>query len=1099
MSIHDIFHVMKYEMKQQSRSWIFCFFTLFSLIGIISCHVYWQGQGAVNWKMLALPCSMPLVNAYLYSVIQSLFLIMIIVDIPRRLNRTGVLECSWARPVNNTTFYWGIVCGNLALFCLINIIVILLSIIFINLTSIAPIGWSYYWFYLLTLTIPSCFFIAGLSLWVESISGSRFLGILLPVVVVIASLFWLPYLQHGTFDYLGSGIPNLFSEIVGHVNLSRYLLHRSIYLLIGVGLLAWGIKYMNRLPNLQKTPKIHPVYGMLFVLAGASCGILLEYSYSRDRSARADYLSSFERNWKEATCRIQTHNIRLRQQGYVLKVKSDLQVYNPGKQVLPQVVLFLNPGLQVMSIKTGKKILPYRRDQQFILIEQTLGAGEALPLHIEYEGEVDHRYCDLQLTDNEYEDTFQGERFFPTGRRGAFTRKDILLLTPASVWYPVAIPPVNPFIPLATGRDFTRFTLVVEHPLQKTVISQGTPKKAGNDIRFTCRNPLNGISLYAVNSKSYNILINKIFGFQINSTGLGRRLAPIFSRVNQQSLANLWKNPPMYWYDYKNFLTARWFEPEWPYLNVLEVPVSFNLSSHEGKSSTGFVEPGMVFFREQGFDLDMTEVIATGKIKNNDDLSSTYEVLQRRLFSGGIKQRGCHPLWDIGLQKGKNSYFNNSRANSLGVEQNIWVHSLKYPFMGKVFERLQAPANSLDRDRGRTGHFTKEKPFYDYFTGRTLQDLLSDTGTKNEVRNSAFSLKVQDLLARLTLCIPQQELQGHLDSLYRHGQGEIDYDVLSRMWSVRWGVNVDSVIIDWMTTKHEQYFKIRDNMIFYNSAANLSRIEGKIMNAGETGGIVSIEYGTLGKVDRVSQYLLPGEIKAFTLVARGNYAYLNMWLSTNRPNILLFNRGEAKGREQSWEEREEWRSITEKEFLASKNKNEFIADDRDPGFELVDGNLSWFQKLLKKDRPLRVMLQGGTTSRWEQVISTIAEGDSIRGFYCISGGKGKSTATWKVDLPKAGRYRVMGKVYRNFLVSGPGTPGGVIYHYTVFHGDQKENVEINLDAIFPGRSSIPTWASLGVFDFPAGEAKVLLSDKDSQQREDVAIVADAVKWVKIED
>lgn len=42
------------------------------------------------------------------------------------------------------------------------------------------------------------------------------------------------------------------------------------------------------------------------------------------------------------------------------------------------------------------------------------------------------------------------------------------------------------------------------------------------------------------------------------------------------------------------------------------------------------------------------------------------------------------------------------------------------------------------------------------------------------------------------------------------------------------------------------------------------------------------------------------------------------------------------------------------------------------------------------------------------------------------------------------------------------------------------------------------WTSLGEFDFPEGEVSVTLSDKDEKGRKDLAIVADAVKWIKID-
>lgn len=1092
------FHVAVYEIKQQSRSWIFRFFVLFSLIGIVSCHVCWQGQGGVNWKMMALPCSMPLVNAYLYGVIQSLFLAVMMADIPRRLSRPGALESLQARPAGNTIFYWGIVTGNLVLFCLVNVVVILLSVLVVNLTSLAPVGWGYYLFYLLTLNFPSWLLVAGLSLWISSVSGSRFLSISLVVAWLIGGLFWLPYFQHGTFDYTGSGVPNLFSGLVGHVNLSRYFLHRSIYTLVGLGFLAWGVKYMRRLPNRSSTRKCYASGGILLVLAGLGCGVLLEYSHYRDRSTREDYRSSFERNWREETCRVRKHDIRLRQTGKGLKAESDLLVYNPGKRDLNRIVLFLNPGLRVLSVKSGENALSHDRDGQFVLIDRSLAPGDTLSLRLAYEGRIDDRYCDLHLSSEEHEDVFHGDRFFPTGRRGAFVEHNFLLLTPASGWYPVAIPPVNPLMPLATGRDFTRFSLVVESPLQKTVISQGVPGKTGDEIRFTSRNPLNGISLYGANVNNYNLPVDKTFGFQVNLTGWGDRLRSIFSGASREAFSRLCKNPPMYWYDYRNFLSMSWYEPGWPYLYLSEVPVSFHLSSHEGKSSGGLVEPGMVFFHERGFNLDMTDVMKAGKVKTGEDFLSACDDLHSRLINGVIRQRGSHPLLDLGRQKVKVTYVADSPVRTLGAESNVWVYSLKYPFMGKVFGRLERQTRVMNKSQSISGMiFAGQKSFHDYFTGRTLLDLLSDSGSERGIRNQVFHMKTQDLLIRLTLRVPERELRYCLDSLYRHARGEIDYDSLLERWGTRWGFDMNRLVEDWMATRHEQYFKTRDEVVLYDPVTGLSKLEGKIMNAGKTGGVVSIEYGSVAEIDRVSCYIEPGEVKSFSFVVRGDSFHLNTWLSTNRPSFFRFPARKNREDGEPWELGGEWRSIPVEEFLASENKNELVVDDQDAGFELVDGNLTWFQKWFRKAPRVR-NFQDGETSRWEQVITMEAEGDSIRGCYCIGGGEGKSTATWKINLPEAGRYRVVAKVYRRSLVRGPILPGGVVYHYTVFHGDKTEDVAVNLDIAIPKRISSRDWALLGEYDFPAGEAKVVLSDKEVQRRKDVAIVADAVKWIKIE-
>ncbi|WP_161791938.1 hypothetical protein, partial [Terrisporobacter othiniensis] len=139
--------------------------------------------------------------------------------------------------------------GNLLLFGLVNVTVIVVSVFIVNLTSLAPVSWSCYLFYLLTLNLPSWLLVAGFSLWVSSVSGGRFAAIVLSAIWLACCLFWLPYHLHGTLDYTGSGLPNLFSEITGHINLPRYLLHRSAYALTGIGLLAWSARGMKRIKN----------------------------------------------------------------------------------------------------------------------------------------------------------------------------------------------------------------------------------------------------------------------------------------------------------------------------------------------------------------------------------------------------------------------------------------------------------------------------------------------------------------------------------------------------------------------------------------------------------------------------------------------------------------------------------------------------------------------------------------------------------------------------------------------------------------------------------------------------------------------------------
>ena len=535
-----------------------------------------------------------------------------------------------------------------------------------------------------------------------------------------------------------------------------------------------------------------------------------------------------------------------------------------------------------------------------------------------------------------------------------------------------------------------------------------------------------------------------------------------------------------------------WYEPRNPYLHFSEVPVSFRLSPGVGKPLAGLTEPGIVFFRERGFEYRMLDVVTGEKVKTGDEFFAVFEPLYHSLFSGNCPGNNSHPLRGIGYEV-KEPYYTGSQVKSLDDDKNVWVHSLKYPFMGKVFELLQNERSLL-----KSFSFLEKMSVLDYLLEHTLRDVLSDPDLQESARARILYDKIGDLRSRFSIHVPRRAWRGSLDSLRDHG--EVDYDSLAGAWSARWGVDVDSIVMEWVNAKHQQFFRVKNDIRYYDPVMKLAKVEGRVMNAGKTGGVVSMEYNLTseyGDVEDFACYVGPGEAKAYTLVSKGVFGIYTR-LSANRPDGFIFNSGQERDGTSFGEIGGEWRSISVEEFLAGENKNEFMVDDQDAGFELVDGNLTLFQKWFRKEPPLRNNFQQGETSRWEFVITPEAEGDSIQGCYCIGGGEGKSIATWRVNLPEAGRYRVVAKVYKRSLVPGPILPGGVIYHYTVFYGDKKEEVEVNLDELLPRRIDIRGWASLGEYDFPAGEAKVILSDKDLQKRKDVAIVADAVKWIKIE-
>ena len=127
MDTHVFFLIIRNEMKLQMRSWVFRFFVVLSLVGVVVCQMYRQGGDDIHWKMVGLPCSIPLVNAYLFSLVQSLFLIVIMSDFPRRLVRSGLRDGVLVRPFGNTLYYWGSLTG-----VFLSFMAVCLSVMFVD-------------------------------------------------------------------------------------------------------------------------------------------------------------------------------------------------------------------------------------------------------------------------------------------------------------------------------------------------------------------------------------------------------------------------------------------------------------------------------------------------------------------------------------------------------------------------------------------------------------------------------------------------------------------------------------------------------------------------------------------------------------------------------------------------------------------------------------------------------------------------------------------------------------------------------------------------------------------------------------------------------
>lgn len=256
MNLHDIFHVARYEAKIQSRDWML---RVFSYPHAMRNH-FLSIRTARQRYHTPLEHDRPSffnalcqrLHVQYRAIIHCLFMGT---SIFYREKHSESLESLYPRPFENNRYIIGKFCGILSIFVLFNIFSIFISISLNLFYSFSPFNLFLYLFYFFTLTLPTVIFILGLGFWLSGISSSRPLAQVLLLGVLTFSLIFAPSFSHGTLDFSGNSLPNLFSAITGHVNLKFYLLQRSIYLLLGMGFLLLSTLSFHRLVNSPPKPR----------------------------------------------------------------------------------------------------------------------------------------------------------------------------------------------------------------------------------------------------------------------------------------------------------------------------------------------------------------------------------------------------------------------------------------------------------------------------------------------------------------------------------------------------------------------------------------------------------------------------------------------------------------------------------------------------------------------------------------------------------------------------------------------------------------------------------------------------------------------------
>ncbi len=1063
--------VVSYEAKMIRRNNVFRVFAFILLVFI----GYWQIGMQSNitserWAWVATSSSFPFVNAYLFNLLQSLIIIFIVAIFFLPDKRSETMDVFEVRPVSNVEYFAGRMVALFFTFIVLNLISVCIALFVHLFLSDSPFRFSRYLFYLVTLIIPTFFFTSGCVLLCVRVVRSHALVVLLSGSFFLGVYFLCA--SNSLLDCWGRQLPNIFSDVVGHPDFIPYLLHRLAYLLLGASFIFFAFSLGRRKPNRTRVLLHAFTWGGVILCFGIFVLGVYARGIWNDNQWRKRYKQTYLEYDSPAKARVLSHDIVYHPKGNIFSATSKLVLWNPTKEVLSRVILYLNPALNIGRITGGDRSLGFDRKNQVIVIDTVLYPGEKCVLEVVYSGGIDERVCYLDVPEREYEHPFSKIGMFKYGKRHAFVSFSFTLLHPECLWYPVTIPPVKVNADFGENMNFSNYKLHVNIPPGQVAISQGEALDHGEYVVFVNDHKLSGISLTlgSFQKKKMQLASMEIEVYHFKGNDFFLKNLDTLGKPIQQQLE----------------LSRMYFEGlhgkkyAFKKLVLVETPASFTSYARKWHQSSDYVQPGIVFLPERASKLPLYYRYPRGTGKKDDQAVREYV---QYLVLGNFQS----------------SAYNLS---PLFTTYTGCITSRYFPGIHIAFSRMLTLYSGANI-RSYTDYDFSCAEAVEYLSGNSLLEALSDK-EKAASTMSLISQKSLQLQALLTTSISWRELKRFLIRFNARVRfDEVDFSTFQKEFEEEFKVkDLAETLFAWYSQKQLPVFLVRNVSLqeFADDGDKKYVVSLDVWNKGEVDGVLSVvtrDKSVNGEEDVLSKnYIIPAR------ACRSLHVVYDVWprdlmistnLSQNQPKGFScpFS-GKVIPRISSLPPEMEICDT-----LSFSNPDEIVVDNRDEGFQVVDST---------HRRVLLPALFGKKEEKfldWTALVAGMNYGDVVRDAYCKGAGNGQSFAEWKANIPRDGYYEVYAYYqditkYVSRYCYGSGLRGAKL-HYTVFVGEEAVPVDVDVHEVSPG------WISLGRFYFREGVAKVRLSDEGGKQimnpfgQPDPSmrqlIVADAMKWV----
>ncbi len=1105
VSFHNIFSIAKYERKTLLRSWFFRIFGVLSLLVLFGLNfgMIIQGGGDTGWAIRSIPSAIPYSNLLILNVAQAIIAVFLASDFLKRDKKLDTTEVIYMRSMTNGEYVIGKTWGNLQVFLVLNIVVVIMALIFNALSQETPISWVSYGIYLLLISVPTLVFIMGLSFLLMSVIRNQAITFVLILGYIGITLFLLEAKFYYIFDYMAFNIPMLISDIAGMGNLEKVLIHRGIYFSLGISFIFLTIFLLKRLPQ----SGIMTVFSLIFSIVFLVTGVYFAYSHINRFKANEQLRNEIvELNNSWAAEKIPTttdQSISLEHKKNIIEVTSELVLENKTDAPLDKFILNLNEGLDVKNISVNGTETPFLRDHHLIIIEDgvNLDPGQTATVELNYAGTINESYCYLDVDEEDRQEKY-GKFVLNVEKRYAFLTPDYVLLTPEANWYPRTGVTYSTENVSWNHPEFIRFGLEVKTNPGLKAISQGEISEI-SEGQFTFKNdvPLTQLTLAIGNYEQKTIETDSVdFGiWHIEGHDF---FTDEFTETSD-TIANLIGE------GLNNFERSYNLEYAFKRLFLLEVPAQFKTYNRAWSSHQEFIQPEQILIPEKGYMLREADLEGmkkrfdrwgrnrnmTEKDKEIRTLFEFFEIFTDQQSRNFQRNRG-----NFSIEEVPNPYY----AFPLLYNFQNNIQSDQWPITNRIFEAY-LQSQSIDMRsifmQNRQG-LSKDERANIALQDSTFEEILADPKQKSIVDN-VIKLKGEVLFSMIQYKAGQEVFEDFLqDILMDYRFKNITFEEFAQVILDEFDVDLMPMMDDWFKRKSlpGYLFSSIDAVKVKTGERMKTKISLKVTNFSENEGIVKLTFrlggggrgrgpGNDDMIDKLV-YLEPNQTKDldYLLDADPRMVMINTLTSQNIPQVITEGFRDIEEDPKAVAVERETVSMVP---VQTESPDEIIVDNEDPQFEFnTTDEVSLLEKWIIKEGTDVQKYSGMNYWRppinWTAVTNSDFFGNYIRSAHYIKSGDGSLKAKWHVPVSEPGYYDVHYHYYQPRRFGRRGNENGE-YLFTIHSDDGAEEQALSSQGAEEG------WTHLGSYYFSPDTALIELSNRSDLRM----IFADAVRLTKL--